>query len=65
MNDFFKNKKDKPFFEPFDLKPKIYIVIIVFINGNIVEETCVNNPWAFINTLKKNPKIKTAYIKSD
>ncbi|MEG1008851.1 MAG: hypothetical protein RSE41_02915 [Clostridia bacterium] len=40
-------------------------VVIVFVNGNIIEKPYIENPWPFINALKKNVSIKTAYIKKD
>jgi uncharacterized pyridoxamine 5'-phosphate oxidase family protein len=63
MSDFFNNKKDNNFFDGFSLKPKVYTICIVFLDGNSIEQTCIENPWAYMKELKKNPKIKTCFIK--
>ncbi len=50
-NDFLNFKKSK------------YSIIIIKMNGQIYEKYDVDNPWSYINELKKNPEIKNAYIK--
>lgn len=64
MHSFFNDKKSKNFLEPFTLRPKVYTIVIVFINGNSIEHECIENPWAYMNVLKKNPQVKTCYIKN-
>ena len=62
MNDFFKDY-NKDFFRGFvPLAPLKYDICIIFMDGNKKEVYGIDNPFAYINALKKNPNIKTAYI---
>ena len=44
------------------LKEKTYCVIIVYDNNFRKEIYDVTNPWQLINGLKKNPRVKNAFI---
>jgi hypothetical protein len=64
--DNFLKLSHKDFFDGFvPLKPVTYCVVIVYDNGYKKEVYGIENPWKFINALKKNPRIKDAYIKSE
>lgn len=66
MTNFLRGINTKKFFNGFiPLKPKIYCIVIVYDNGRIYEKRCIENPWSYIKELKKNPRIKTAYIKDE
>lgn len=64
MNPFFKNNK-REFFDGFNmsLKPKQYTVVVVYLDGYKKEYNCIEKPWQYIEKVKKNPKVKTAWIK--
>lgn len=60
------NLKSKHFFDSYvPLKPKTYCIVIVYDNGHTYEKHGIERPWSYINKLKKNPRIKTAYIKDE
>lgn len=67
MNDFLKlNGNTNNFFkESVSLGPTYYTVVIVFLGGYRKEVHCIERPWPYISKLKRNPKVKTAYIKED
>ena len=44
-------------------KPKQYTVVVVYLDGYKKEYPCIESPWQYINKVKKNPKVKTAWIK--
>jgi hypothetical protein len=56
-NDFFKG------YVP--LKPITYCVVIIYDNDYKKEVYGIENPWRFINGVKKNPRVKNAYIRDD
>ena len=61
-HEFFK-EYDKDFFRGFvPLAPLRYDICIIFIDGNKKEIYGIDNPWAYMNSLKKNPNIKNCYI---
>jgi hypothetical protein len=63
FNNFLKFN-NKGFFEEFvPLKPKTYTIVIIYNNGHRYEKHCIENPWRYLQALKKNPQIKDAYIK--
>ncbi len=45
------------------LRPKQYTVVVVYIDGYKKEYKCIEQPWRYIEKVKKNPKVKTAFIK--
>lgn len=63
---FLKGIIDKKFFDSYlPLKPKTYTIIIIYDNNTKNEITGIENPWKYMNALKKNPRIKTCYIKNE
>lgn len=67
-SNFLKGIKtsSKSFFEGYiPLKTKTYCVVIIYDNNHIYEKYGIENPWSYIKELKKNPKIKVAYIKDE
>ena len=65
MNNFLKLGK-KDFFDGFvPLKPVTYCVVIIYDNNYKKEIYGIENPWKYINALKRNPKIKSCYIKDE
>jgi hypothetical protein len=63
--NFFKDFKRDFFGGVVPIRPVSYTIVIVFLGGGSIEKRCIENPWAYINSLKKNPKVKTAYIKDE
>lgn len=61
---FFFSKKNS-FTEGFDfsLQPKQYTVVVVYLDGYKKEYKCIEQPWQYIAKVKKNPKVKAAWIK--
>jgi len=47
------------------LKQITYCVVVIFDNNFQKEIYGIENPWKFIAALKKNPRVKSAYIKDD
>ena len=45
------------------LHPKQYTVVVVYLNGYKKEYPCIESPWQYIAKVKKNQKVKSAYIK--
>jgi hypothetical protein len=65
-NNFLKGINTKKFFDGFvPLKPKTYCVIIIYDNGNRKEIYSIENPWQYMAVLRKNPRIKSCYIKDE
>jgi hypothetical protein len=64
MHPFFKNNK-REFFDNFilPLRPKVYTVVVVYLNGYKKEYQGIEKPWQYIEKVKQNPKVKAAYIK--
>ena len=59
-NDFFKSKN---FFNKFEvLRPKLYTVVVIYMDGNRSEKPCLENPWAYMKAVNKNPNVKTSFI---
>ena len=66
MSEFFKPYNPKSFFNGFvPLKSITYCVVIIYDNNYRKEIYGIENPWQFMNALKKNPRIKNAYIKEE
>ena len=66
-NNNFKSfiKNDKFFDGYVPLKEVTYCVVIIYDNNYKKEVYGITNPWQFIAAMKKNPKIKSVYIKED
>ena len=47
------------------LKQVTYCVVIIYDNNYKKEIPGIENPWKFIAALKKNPRVKSAYIKDE
>ena len=45
------------------LHPKQYTVVVIYLDGYRKEYNCIEQPQPFINKVKKNPKVKTCFIK--
>lgn len=67
MSNFF-NEFDvnaNKFFNGFvPLKPITYCVVIIYDNDYKKEIYGIENPFRFMNSLKKNPRVKSTYIKN-
>jgi hypothetical protein len=46
-----------------DLRPKQYTVVVVYVDGFKKEYPCIESPWQYIAKIKKNPRVKAAFIK--
>ena len=58
--------KSKSFFDGYvPLKPVTHCVVVIFDNNYKKEFYGIENPWQFINGLKKNPRVKSAFIKDE
>jgi len=55
---FFKND----FYKGFLRKP-LYTIVIVYNDGRSIERNAIDDPWPYMTEVKKDPKVKTAYIK--
>lgn len=67
-NNFMKgfNVNSNKFFDGYiPLKEVTYCVVIIFDNNYRKEIYGITNPWQFINGVKKNPRVKNAYIKDE
>lgn len=64
MDDIFKKIRYTFDSNPFKSN-KWVTVVIVFIDGRVIEKPYIENPWGFIQSLKSNSRVKTAYIKKD
>lgn len=65
MQDFFRKNIKKDFFGDFSssIKPKIYTVIVLGMDGIKREYHGISKPWQYIAKVKKNPSVKSAWIK--
>jgi hypothetical protein len=65
LKDGFSTNPNK-FFDGFvPLKPVTYCVVIIYDNNFRKEVYDIDNPWKFMNALKKDPRIKNCYIKNE
>lgn len=65
---FMKGFSIKPskFFDGYvPLKPVTYCVVIIYDNNVRREFHGIENPFQFIRGVKKNPRVKDAYIKDE
>jgi hypothetical protein len=61
----FKNFLKQNFFDGYvPLKPVMYCIVIVYEDGHSYERYGIEQPYAYIKEVLKNPRVKTAYIKS-
>lgn len=47
------------------LKQVTYCVVVIYDNNYHKEIYGIENPWQFINGIKKNPRVINAYIKDE
>lgn len=45
------------------LHPKQYTVVVIYLDGYKKEYPCIENPFPYMSKIKKNPKVKTCFIK--
>jgi len=68
-NNFLKDgfsTNPKKFFDGYvPLKEKTYCVVVIYDNNYKKEFYEITNPWQFINGIKKNPRVKNAFIKDE
>jgi len=64
MHPFFKNST-KPFFGDIinPLRPKVYTIIVVYLDGYKKEIQGIEKPFQYMEAVKKNPKVQKCYIK--
>lgn len=58
-------KSDKFFDGYIPLKEITYCVVVIYDNNFRKEIYGITNPWQFIKGIKKNPRVKNAYIKDE
>jgi len=64
MTHPFFNDNQQDFFKGVvPLKPVVYTVVVVYLNGYKKEYQGIDHPWKYIAKVKKNPKVKNAYIR--
>jgi len=65
MGFFFHRHQKHNFFGDIilPLKPKQYTVVVIDLDGYKKEYNCIESPWQYIAKVKKNPRVKAAYIK--
>jgi len=57
------NVNPEKFFDGYvPLKEVTYCVVIIYDNNFRKEVYGITNPWKFIAVMKKNPRVKNAYI---
>jgi hypothetical protein len=63
--DFLKlfGKTEDFFKDSVSLRTRYYTVVVVYHDGYKKEYCCIEKPHSYIMQVKKNPKVKTAYIK--
>jgi hypothetical protein len=61
----FSTNPDKFFDGYIPLKTITYCVVIIYDNNFRKEVYGIENPWQFIKGVKKNPRVKAAYIKDE
>jgi len=68
-NKFIKrgfNLSPNKFFDGYiPLKPITYCIVIIYDNNFRKEIYGIENPWQFMNALRKNPRVKNCYIKDE
>ena len=66
MNNFLKLNTQTDFFKGVvPLRPVYYTVCVVFLDGFKKDYYGIENPHQYIAKIKKNPKVKAAFIKDE
>jgi hypothetical protein len=65
LKDGFSTSPRKFFDGYVPLKEKTYCVVVIYDNDYKKEIYGITNPWKFINSITKNPRVKSAYIKDN
>ena len=65
IKDGFSIKPSKFFDGYVPIKEVTYCVVIIYNNNYRKEVYGITNPWQFINGVKKNPRVKNAYVKDE
>lgn len=64
MDNFLKLNTQTNFFKGVvPLKPIYYTVVVVYLDGFKKEYPGIENPHQYISKIKKNPKVKSAFIR--
>lgn len=65
MDPFSKSGKRGDIVGGFDLsmKPKLYTVVVMYMDGYKKEYKCIEKPWQYMAKIKTNPKVKATWIK--
>jgi len=65
MSSFLRNTRrdflGESFLQP--LKPKQYTIVVIYLDGYRKEYNCIEKPFQYMNKVKKNPRVKTCWIK--
>jgi hypothetical protein len=48
---------------PLSIHSRDVTIMVIYLNGNIREIRHIENPWAYMKEIKKNPNVKTCFIK--
>ena len=65
MDNFLKLHK-KDFFDGYvPLKNVTYCVVVIYDNNHSKEFYGIENPWSFMNGMKKNVRVKNCYIRNE
>lgn len=60
------NSKDQNFFNGYvPLKPLTFCIVIVYDTNYQTEIYGIENPWAYMKEVKKNPRVKATWIKGE
>jgi len=62
MHPFFRNN-EKFFGGYVPLRPLVYTVVVVYLNGYKKEYRGIEHPWKYISKVKQNPRVKDVFIK--
>jgi len=65
MRTFLSDNSNRNFLDDITrpLKPKVYTIVVVYMDGYRKEYQGISNPWEYMRKVKTNPKVKTCYIK--
>lgn len=44
-------------------KQKQYTVVVIYMDGYKKEYNCIERPWQYVSKVKKNPNVRTCYVK--
>jgi hypothetical protein len=62
MSDFFKSYNSNFFAGFVPLAPLQYTITIIYMNNDKQEVYGIDNPYAYVNAVKKNPNVKSVYF---